>query len=103
MSKSTKSHDRSPTNGKPNEATKSNLAHCNDEVDLLNAEQWVAFAERFRLSERELEVLILTSRAMPRKAIARALKIFSIPSIPTATDCTRRRTSWIAWAWYDGL
>ena len=60
MSKSTKSRDRSANNGTPNDG----------EFDLLTPEQWVQFAESFRLSERELEVLILTSRGMPRKAIA---------------------------------
>jgi len=81
MSKSTKSRDRSANNGKP----------IDGEFDLLTPEQWVQFAETFRLSERELEVLILTSRNMPRKAIAGELHI-AFDTVNTFCDRLHKKT-----------
>jgi len=77
MPKMNKSRDRNTKNGQA--SVKSNIASQDSEreaeVDLVTPEQWVRFGESFRLSQRELEILVLTSRDLPRKAIARELGI----------------------------
>ena len=94
MPKSNKSHDRNTKNGRPNGTTKNNLADRKreTEVDLLTPEQWVHFGESLRLTDRELEVLILTSRDLPRKVIARELHI-SLGAVHTYCNRLHKKTN----------
>jgi len=61
------------------------------EVEFLTPEQWVRFGEGVRLSERELEILVLTSRDFPRKAIARQLGI-AFHSVNKLCDRLHKKT-----------
>src|SRR5262249_48591782 len=42
-------------------------------LELVSAEEWIAFATKFRLTIRELEALVLLFRAQPEKGIAGTL------------------------------
>ena len=77
MSNAAKSRTQLRKNGRSSVKTETSSRNTDGQIDgeFLLPEHWINFGERHRLSNRELEILVLTSCGLTRNAMARQLRI----------------------------
>jgi DNA-binding CsgD family transcriptional regulator len=93
MRKFTKSRELRTTNDRLPVQPEANATDEDGELDgdILTPHQWLDFAGQFHLSNRELGILILTSRGMARKCIAREFRI-SLNTLHKLIDRLHKKT-----------